>query len=422
MSRATSLSVAKLALDGGPRVREIPLPRRKLFGSEERNAVLSLMDRAVAEGSHLLGYGGPEEAAYCDLFAQQLGGGFADGVNSGTNAVYVALAALDLPPGSEVVVPPISDAGGVMPVSVIGCVPVAADSSPGSFNTDAHQIEKVITDRTRAILVAHIAGLPVDMDPVLALAKASGLAVVEDCAQAHGARYKGRPLGTLGDIAAFSTMFGKHHASGGQGGIVFTRREDLHWSARRRADRGKPLGLQGQSQNVVAALNCNMGELNAAIGRTNLAKLPGFVAQRRRIAKRIAAGCRGLEAVSMTTEREGDEASYWFLLFKVDSAKLKVDRNGFAKALAAEGIDCDAGYPFFPLGMPWASERCVMCGADQACERSDCAKKRWEPPELANARAAEAIHLRISIHEGWTDADADDVVAALTKVEAAYRR
>lgn len=152
-------------------MRSTLLPARKLFGQEQRNAVVALMDRAMTEGSDVLAYGGPEEDAYCKLFAQQLGGGFADGVNSGTNAVYVALAALDLEPGSEVIVPAISDPGGVMPVALLGCIPVAADCAGGSFNTDAQQIAKVITPRTRAIVVAHISGLPVDMAPVLELAR-----------------------------------------------------------------------------------------------------------------------------------------------------------------------------------------------------------------------------------------------------------
>lgn len=404
MTTHTPTKAPRLAIDGGTPVRTAPLPVRRLFGEEERAAVDALFRRAIAEGSHLLAYGGEEERAYCEAFAASLGGGFADGVNSGTNAVYAALAALDLPAGSEVIVPPISDPGGVMPVSLLGCVPIAADSAPGSFNTDAQQIERVLTPRTRAILVAHIAGLPVDMDPILELAKARGIPVVEDCAQAHGAKYRGRPVGTLGDIAAFSTMFGKHHASGGQGGLVFTRREDLYWAARRWADRGKPLGLEGQKENVLASLNCNMDELHAAVGRANLAKLPRFVAQRRRIAQRVAQGLiERCQAVRLQTEQPGDEASYWFLLMKLDLAKLTVDRDGFTRAVSAEGVACMQGYPFFPTRMPWATSR-------------------WPAPELPNARAAEASHCRITIHEGWTDADADDVVAAMAKVEAAYRK
>ncbi len=420
MTASTQASSQQLALHGGARVRATPLPVRKLFGQEERQAVADLMDRAVREGSHVLGYGGEQEEGYCKTFVEQMGGGYADGVNSGTNAVYVALAALELEPMSEVIVPPISDAGGVMPVGMIGCVPVAADTDPGSFNTSAEQIEKVLTDRTRAILVAHLAGLPVDMDPVVELARSKNIAVVEDCAQAHGAFYKGRPLGTLGDIAAFSTMFGKHHASGGQGGIVYTTREDLYWSARRHADRGKPFGLQGQSANVTCALNCNMDELHAAIGRANVAKLPGFVAQRRRVAHRIAEGCRQLPGLSLQVERPGDAASYWFLLIKLQLDKLTAERDALCEAVTAEGIDCVPGYPFFPTRMPWATQRYGAEGGNVAGGSAD--QPAWEMPELPNARAAEASHCRIVIHEGWTDADADDVIAALRKVEAAYRK
>lgn len=409
MTLYTTETDAALAIDGGPKVRTEPMPVRKLFGDEELRAVTELMTRARDDGSHLMGYGGAQEDVYCRRFSEQMGGGFTDAVNSGTNAVYVALAALELEPGSEVVVPPISDPGGVMPVSMLGCLPIAADSEPGSLNISAKQIERVITPRTKAILVAHLAGLPVDMDPVLALAKTHDLAVVEDCAQAHGAKYRGRPVGSLGDIAAFSTMFGKHHASGGQGGLVFTQREDLYWSARRWADRGKPFGIEEQAENVRCSLNCNMDELHAAIGHANLGKLPAFVAARRRVVERMARGCESLEAASIVTERAGDEASYWFVLVRLELDRLTVDRAAFAQAVTAEGVDCAAGYPFFPVTMDWARWR-------------HAATPGWSVPELPNARAAEAQHCRIVIHEGWTAPDADDAVAAITKVHRACLR
>ena len=175
-----------------------------------------------------------------------LGGGFADGVNSGTSAVYVALRALDPPAFGEVIVPPSTDAGGVMPVPLTNCIPVPADSAPGSFNTDAVRIEARLSERTSGIIVAHIGGIPADLDPILELARARDLPVIEDCAQAHGARYKGRPVGSLGDLAAFSTMFGKHHA---------------------------------------------------AIGRVQLAKLPRMLARRRRVAAVLEDGCRAVRLI-----------------------------------------------------------------------------------------------------------------------------
>jgi len=192
-----------LALDGGPAVRSIPMPPRHLIGEEEKAAAVALFDEAIRTGN-TFGYGGPQEQAYEEAFTRFMGGGFTDAVNSGTNAVYCALGALRLEPFSEVIVPPITDPGGVMPVPLLGCVPVVADAAPGRFNTAAEQIEPLITERTRAILVAHILGDAVDMDPIMELAKARNLLVIEDCAQAPGARYKGRLVGTIGDIATFA--------------------------------------------------------------------------------------------------------------------------------------------------------------------------------------------------------------------------
>ena len=214
-----------LAIDGGKPLRETPFPPRALFGAAERDAALRLFDRAIESGSPI-GYGGPEEQAYEAEFAAAHGGGFADLVNSGTSALYAALGGLELEPASEVVVPPISDPGGVMPVALLNLVPVVADAAPGSFNAGPEQIEAVLSPRTRAIVVAHIAGEPAELDAILELSRDRGLPLIEDCAQAHGARFGGRMAGTLGTLGVFSTMSGKHHATGPQGGVVFTTDED----------------------------------------------------------------------------------------------------------------------------------------------------------------------------------------------------
>ena len=415
-------STDQLAIHGGPKVSPEGVTPRKLFGEEERREVMNLFDRAIAEGSHLLGYGGEQEELYCEAFCETLGGGYADGVNSGTNAVYAALGATDPPPMAEVVVPPISDPGGVMPVTMLNCIPVAADAdSDAAYNTGAGEIEKVLSDKTHAIIVAHIAGIPVDMGPVLRLAEDHDLYVVEDCAQAHGARYRGRPVGTLGHVAAFSTMFGKHHASGGQGGIVFTRDEKLYYSARRMADRGKPFGLDGACTNVRASLNANMDELHAAIGRTNLTKLNDFVTRRREIAERVGeALSERSESCRLVRENEGDTASYWFLIVRIETDALRVSKTDFVAALREEGLPAEAGYGFFPLRMQWATERCTACGATEPCDRRLCPMKRRPVPELPKARAANQRHFRVSLHEGWTGEDVDNLIRALLKVESAY--
>ncbi len=409
-----------LAIDGGPKVRTAPFPKRHLFGAAERAAALALFDRA-AETGDAFGYNGPEEQAYEREFAALMGGGYADLVNSGTSALYVALGALRLQPAGEVVVPPITDPGGVMPVALLNLVPVVADASPGTFNAGPEQIEAVLSPWTRAIVVAHIAGEPADMDPILELARARGVPVIEDCAQAHGARYKGRPVGTFGALAAVSTMSGKHHATGAQGGVVFTRDEALYWEAKRFADRGKPFNLE-PGTNVRAGLNLNSNELAAAIGRVQLGKLSSIVARRRAVAARIKAGIADLTGVAPGRELPDTESSYWFMRFRVVAERLRVDKVRFAEALAAEGIPVGVSYRHIPSEAAWFRQRLVFPGSDYPWGLPEYRGNRAATFPCPNAVAAAEEHFTLSIHENYAPGDADDIVAALRKVEGAYRR
>ena len=145
----------------------------------------------------------------------------------------------------------------------------------------------MITPQTSAIVVAHIGGEPADIENIVAVAKKHGIPVVEDCAQAHNAKLNGKLLGSFGDIGAFSTMFGKHHCTGGQGGLVYTKDEELYWRIRRAADRGKPFGIEKPNGNVTASLNFNMDEIAATIGRVQLKKLPSIVERRRAIVAKL---------------------------------------------------------------------------------------------------------------------------------------
>ncbi len=347
--------MAKLAIDGGEKVRKSPLPPRRLFDEAEKNAVMALFDECIKSGN-AFGYNGPEEQAYEKEFAEALGGGYADLVNSGTSAIFVALGALNLEPLSEVIAPPITDPGGVMPIPMFNCIPIIADASPGSYNMGPDQIEEVITERTKAIIVAHIAGEPADMDPIMEIARSKNIAVIEDCAQAHYATYKGRFVGTIGDISAFSTMSGKHHATGAQGGVVFTKNQDLYWEAKRFADRGKPFNTEFTS-NVRMGLNLNGNDLSAVIGRVQLKKLPGIIERRRKFVKALAEKIRDLKSLSLGWMPPNCESSYWFVRIHIDCEKLTVDKETFVNALSAEGIPCFSSYRHIPAEAKWFRER-----------------------------------------------------------------
>jgi len=409
-----------LAMDGGEKACKTPWPPRSLFGKEEKQAVSDLFDTYAAVGKEI-SYNGPEEEAYCKAFAEYLGGGYADAVNSGTSAVYVALRALELKAFTEVICPPITDPGGVMPVPLCNLIPIVADASPGSFNAGPEQIEARINKRTSAILVAHIAGIPADMGPLMEIARAKNLPVIEDVAQSHGATYRGKKVGTLGDISAFSTMSGKHHATGAQGGVVFTRSEELYWRARRYSDRGKPFGLAGTNGNVACSLNLNLNDLSACIGLGQLTKLPKIVSARQRAAQRLIDGCKkGLQAVRIVEGLPHSEPSYWFLLAQLDLDRLTVDKPAFVAALAAEGVPCGASYFHLFTEHDWYRNRAVFHGSGHPWTSPEYKGNPDREYPVPNLRKTNEYTFVVSLHERVTATHANEILRALKKVEKAY--
>ena len=413
---------SRLAIDGGSPVRSEPMPRRSLIGEEVKAAAMTVFDEAIATGE-AFGYNGKYEEQYEKDFAKFMGGGFADGVSSGTNAVFVALGALQLDALSEVIVPPITDAGGFMPVAFVGCVPIMADTDPRSYNTSAEEIEPMITERTRAIIVAHIGGEPADMDPIMELARTRNLYVIEDCAQAHGALYKGRVVGAIGDIAAFSTMYSKHHCTGGQGGVVYTQNEDLYWRIKRFADRGKPFNIEGTIEgvhNVVAGLNCNLNDLSAAIGSVQLKKLSTVIDRRCKIGEAIKEGLQNCTAVSMGWQVPDTRPVYWFMRLKLDLDAISVSKEQFCAALKKEGILASSSYRYIPCENPWFKNKAVFGKSGFPWNCSDYKGPRDPQFKFDNAIKVTDTHFNINFHENYGQKEIDDILTAIKKVERAY--
>jgi len=410
----------KLAIDGGPKAREKSFPPRFLIGKEEREAILSYLDRVIETGEGII-YNGPVEEAYCKEFADFLGGGYADAVSSGTAALFVALHAIDPEPFSEIIVSAVTDPGGMMPIVFLNCIPVIADTAPNSYNTCAEEIEKLISPLTSAIVVAHIGGEPADIENIVKIARKHSIPVIEDCAQSHGAKLNGKYLGTFGDIGIFSTMFGKHHCTGGQGGIVFTKNEELYWKIRRCADRGKPFGLPPGSTNVIASLNFNLDELSCAIGRVQLRKLPKIVERRREIVQRIKEGIDDSEPISIPACIPGAEPSYWFLRVRFHKEKCKVDKEKFCQALIAEGLPITPSYIFaLPHLMDWFKNRSVFGKSGYPWASPDYKGDPNREFPTPNAREAMENHFNLAIYESWGEEEVRDIIKGLQKVSKAF--
>ncbi len=410
----------KLALHGGTPVRDTPFPPRAHIGPEEKEAAVAYLDQVLATGI-LRSYQGDEEEAYCAQFAEYLGGGYADAVSSGSAAIYVALLALQLEAFSEVIIGPFTDPGGIMPIPMQCMIPMIADSAPGSYNTGPEQIEALISPRTSAIIVPHVAGEPADIGGIMELARARGIPVIEDCAQAHGARYKGQLLGSFGDISAFSTMTGKHHSTAAQGGVVFTRDEALYHSVRRMADRGKPHFLPEGSTNMQATLNFNQTDFAAVVGQVQLRKLPDMVERRRAIVGQLIEGTADLEMITLPQTAPGIESSYWFLPVAFHPEHASCDKETFCESVRAEGLPVTDDYR---TGVPhlqeWYTERRVFGSSGypwtSPLYKGDPDREFHRP----NVEAMLKSRFNMHFHESWGPQEVDDIIAVLHKVAAAY--
>jgi dTDP-4-amino-4,6-dideoxygalactose transaminase len=409
--------LSELAVNGGGKAIGFAFKGREQFNEEEKAAAVRMFDESIRSGN-AFGYNGPEEEAFGKEFATFMGGGYADGVNSGTNAVYVALRALDLPPFSEVVVSSVTDPGGIMPIVMLGCIPMVADTMPGSYNAGPEQVEALITPRTRAIIIAHIGGEPADIEGIMKVAAKHKLPVIEDCAQSHGAAINGKKVGSFGTYGAFSLMFGKHFCTGGQGGAVFCNTEEDYWQERRAADRGKPFNMPGHT-NVIPAINCNLDELGAAIGRVQLRKLPSIIAGKRRFVQLLKdRGIGRLAGIEIPELLPGAEHVYWWWRLRVNTAKITVPKEEYCAALVAEGVPMNPNYSAaLPFTFEWFQNRRGKFPWNNPEYKGD-AGIEFECP---NAKAAMAKHFNLTIHESWGEKEADAIMAAFKKVDEAYR-
>lgn len=389
--------------------------QRTLLTGEEREAVLRVMDKAIAGHSAFDRYGGEEVDAYEQEFADHIGTKYATAVSSGTAAMHAAVSALNLDPGSEVVCPPITDPGGIGPVLAGLCIPVFADTDPETFNVTAESIEKVITDQTRAIVVAHIAGEPCDMEAIRKTSDRHYLPIIEDVAQAHDATWKGKRLGGFGALGAFSMMSGKHHTSGGQGGMVVTNDEALYWRAKSFADRGK--NFSRPDVGGFLGLNYRMTELEAAIGRVQLRRLPGFVARRQALAARLRAALSGSRLFSLGWIPEQGQSAYWFLRMRVFVEGSSLTKEKIAQRLCDVGIPAAPTYTSLITKQPWFANKRIFADSGIPWSLPQCQRIPDYDHCCPNAERALAHHMLIAFNESMTEDTVDRMAEVMRNLE-----
>lgn len=259
---------------------------KPIIGPEEREAAGAVIDSGMVVQ-------GPQVAAFEEEFSSAMvAGAHCVAVNSGTSAQHVATLAVGLPEGAEVIVPSFTFAATANSVAAAGATPVFADIDPVTFTLDPAGVEAAITERTAAIEVVHLYGLPADMPAILGIAERHGLAVYEDCAQAHGAAIDGAPVGAFGAWGSFS-FYPTKNMTTLEGGLISTRDADLARTCRLIRNQG----MEKQYANEVIGLNNRMTDVSAAVGRVQLGKVDGWTERRRANAAVLDAGLAGVGGV-----------------------------------------------------------------------------------------------------------------------------
>jgi len=404
---AVAVDPALLAIHGGERVRKTPMPPRLALGEREREMVISVLDY-YRERNLDPGYEGHFEKLYTRAFAEMMGGGYADAVATGTSALYIAVAALDLPKGSEVIVSPITDPGSLAAIVLNGLKPRLADSAPGSYNIGVEQFAERITPNVTGALIVHAGGQVAEIDKIVEIAHAHGIKVLEDCAQSHGALLRAKPVGNFGDIAAFSTMYRKAHMTGPSGGVVYSKDPELFRRAVAHADRGKPrwredFSDRDPSNYLFPALNHNTDEISCAIGLASLARLRSTIITRLAFVSDFVARLVDSSSVCSPYPFSPTNSPFFYQVM-VDCDAITCSKIEFAEAVRAEGIDLNPHYRFvvsdWPYIRPYLADDFDVPNAHDICNRS----------------------FNLYLNERYGEREARDIVKAIVKVEKHFAK
>lgn len=342
-------------------------------------------------------------------FAAWVNARYAVALANGTLALDLALKALGIGPGDEVVVTPRTFIASISCVVNAGAVPVFADVELDSGNISAETIAKVLSPRTRAVICVHLAGWPCDMDPIMALAAQHGLKVIEDCAQAHGAQYKGRSVGSIGHVGAWSFCQDKIMTTGGEGGMVTTNDEALWramWSFK---DHGKSYAAVYEREHAPGfrwlhesfGTNWRMLEMQAVIGAIQLQRMPEWTALRTRNAESVLGACRQFSALRVPEIDENSVHAYYKCYAYVNPEQLA---EGWSRDRIVSEI--------YALGVPCYQGSCSEAYLEKAFDTT-----AWRPAErLPHAKELGETSVMFLVHPTLTQAEVQKTCAAINAI------
>ncbi len=297
--------------------------------------------------SSLFYWNGPQTDKLRDAFREYSGLSYMMPCSSGTAALHIAMLAIGLKPGEEVITSPITDMGSVIGVLYQLGVPVFADLNENTYNLDPHAVEEAITSKTRAILAVHLAGNPAGIHQLREIADRHGLFLIEDAAQAWGAYSREKLVGTLGDLGCFSLNDFKH-ISCGDGGVVATASYELGCRLQLMGDKGYDREKGTRCPGMLAP-NYRITEPQSAIARVQMTKVRAITERRHMSGERLRKALAGIPGLFPPHVEDGDLSSYWFFMFRIDPSVFEGGREGICQELESRGIEAAAGYLPMPL-------------------------------------------------------------------------
>jgi perosamine synthetase len=403
----------KLAMHGGEPAVRTPVPPRKRHGDLEKRYLGEVIDSDT-----LFFYLGTKVRELERRFAELYGKKHCIACSSGTAAVHLAVASLQFPPGTEVITTAITDMGTLTGLLYQGLVPVFADVEADTLNMDAASVRAAITPRTGAIVLVHHAGLAADLDAFLEIGRESGLAVIEDCAQAFGCEYQGELVGGRGCLSTFSLNHFKH-ITAGSGGLVITDDDRLRYLASLFLDKCYQRE-EGIRNPFFLAPNYQMTEMQGAVALAQLERGAEFVEQRWRMGTRLSAQLAEVEGISLQRIRPGGKHSYFLYLFKIEPEKFDCTAGEFAEALQHEGVNAKAhlitgGRPVYLYDI--FQRRSAFPYSRYPFQSLDTGADRTYPPGLCPvAEDAFTRWITLEVLENYTEENVDEIALAVTKV------
>ena len=407
--------MSELAILGGSKTRTEPYPEWPVWDERDVQAVTEVV-RSGRWGGYP--YPGPQTARLAKEFAEMQGGGYAVPMINGTVTMEVALRAAGVGWGDEVLVPAYTFQATASAPMAAGAIPVIVDIDPNTYCLDPKAAQKAITPKTKAIIPVHLGSNMVDMDAIMELAEKHNLIVIEDCAHAHGAKWRGKGAGTIGHFGSFSLQSSKTLTSG-EGGILLCKTPELAAKAASVIDCGRPHALGGGPEDPnglsVMGANYRLSELQAALALVGIERFPAQAKRREEMAAYMDEALSEIKGVRvMKHDERHTTRSFYRYIFAIDPKDFGIEHDVLCAALDAEGVGCWTGYEAMHNYELFQPQKSMLAVPNAFPEYFEFEKMSY--PEATRACEHEAVWLDEAVFRAGP-MGVDDAVSAIKKIQ-----